>query len=290
MILLGIPIIVLNLISPRWPSMVGVEIVVTFLFTACGPLVLYLRASGRRWLYLSSAGIFWVSLAPFGAWLLIALAERLSIATPLMDYRLAMIDGWTGLNIPALRTWAETHRLGIWINSTYPWHDIYTRVAVVLLILYRKPEMVLRMNLAFVISLSLAFPMFLLYPAIGPWFIYHMKPDFNQQFVESGILTFRASGGTGFLPVGVIACPSFHVIIVLLNAWALWNIKWLRVPAALLSASIVVSTLTTASHYLIDVIMGFAVALVSIALVHRLETVGKRARLLKPAEIEAVQA
>lgn len=285
-ILLAIPIIILNLVSPHWPSMVGVEITVALFFAACGPIVLYIRSTGRRRFYLSSAAIFWSLLAPFGAWLPIAVAERLSIATPLADYRLAMVDGWARINIPAIRAWAETHRLGMWINGTYGWHNDYTSVAVVLMILFAKPEQALRMNLAFTIALFLAFPMALLYPAIGPWFIYHMQPDTNQQFIQSGILAFRASGGKALLPVGIIACPSFHVILVLLNAWALWSIKWLRVPAALLSASIVVSTVTTASHYLIDVLMGFAVALASIALLRRLEAVCERTRILEPAEIE----
>lgn len=285
-ILLGIPIVVLNIVSPRWPSMVGVEIAVALLFAGFGPLVLYLRSTGRRYFYLSSAAIFWTVLDPFGAWLPIALAERLSIATPLADHRLAMVDAWAGLNVPAIRVWAETHRLGMWINGTYDWHNNYAAVAVVLLILFRKPEQALRMNLAFAIALSLAFPMALLCPAIGPWFIYQMQPDVNQQFIQSGILAYRASGGTASLPVGIIACPSFHVIIVLLNAWGLWPIKWLRVPAVLLSASIVVSTLTTASHYLIDVIMGFVVALVSIALVHWLGAVSERIRIPEQTEVE----
>lgn len=192
-----------------------------------------------------------------------------------MDYQLAGLDRWAGIDIPAIHAWAQTHRLGNWINETYDWQDRYEFIVVVVSLLFGEARRILRLNVAFTVALFMAFPTALFYPAIGPWYLYHLKPDIVQQYVQDSIVGFRASGGRAFLPIGILVCPSFHAIIALLNAWTMWGIKWLRVPAAVVSACIVISTITTASHYSIDVIMGIGITIVSIAIAIRLEEAGE---------------
>ncbi len=58
---------------------------------------------------------------------------------------------------------------------------------------------------------------------------------------------------------GVVAFPSFHVILAVLSVIALWNLRWLRWPAFAFGTAICISTMTTGWHYAIDVIGGLAV-------------------------------
>lgn len=286
LILLGVPIIGLNLVSPHWKTMETMEVCLALLLATGGPLVVFIRAQQRRYFYLSSAAVFWTLLAPFGSWFSIALAERLGISTPLADYQLATLDRIVGLNIPAIHAWALTHRIGIWINETYDWQNWYEVIVVLVPVLSGQVERVLRLNVAFTIALLVALPTALFYPAIGPWYILHIQPDIVQQYIQKSILDFRASGGASFLPIGILVCPSFHTVIALLNGWTLWTNRFLRIPAAIVSGAIVVSTITTGSHYLVDVLTGIGVTVFAVALSGRLEHVARRAGAIKEAKID----
>jgi membrane-associated phospholipid phosphatase len=65
---------------------------------------------------------------------------------------------------------------------------------------------------------------------------------------------------------GIICFPSFHVIWAILCAAALWGFRPLRIPIALLSGTIVVSTMTTGWHYFSDVLAGVVIAVLAIAI------------------------
>jgi membrane-associated phospholipid phosphatase len=63
---------------------------------------------------------------------------------------------------------------------------------------------------------------------------------------------------------GLICFPSFHTILAVLSAAALWAIPYVRWGALVVSALIVVSTITTGTHYVVDVVAGLAVAWVAV--------------------------
>ena len=62
---------------------------------------------------------------------------------------------------------------------------------------------------------------------------------------------------------GIVAFPSFHVILAILATRALWGIGKLRVCSAVLCVGICISTVATGWHYVIDVFAGIAVAIIS---------------------------
>jgi membrane-associated phospholipid phosphatase len=64
----------------------------------------------------------------------------------------------------------------------------------------------------------------------------------------------------------IICFPSFHAIWAIFCAAALWGFRLLRLPVALLSGMIVVSTVTTGWHYVSDVVAGVAVAGLSLVI------------------------
>jgi membrane-associated phospholipid phosphatase len=63
---------------------------------------------------------------------------------------------------------------------------------------------------------------------------------------------------------GIITFPSDHAAIAALCVWAAWGVKSLRIPFLVLNVLMAASAVANANHYLIDVIAGLVVAVVSI--------------------------
>ncbi len=63
---------------------------------------------------------------------------------------------------------------------------------------------------------------------------------------------------------GLITFPSFHTTNAILFAWALWPVRYLRLPILVLNGLMVASTPTAGSHYFIDIVGGTAVAFLPI--------------------------
>ena len=188
------------------------------------------------------------------------------IALPLQDARLARIDSSFGVNVPAIAAWASRHRLGRLVNHTYSLLAPLIVVAVLLPVVSGRLLEARKFLIANVVAIALGVFAFCLAPAVGPWYPHAFTPDPAQALCEHAFMVLRAPGAYAFTQtVGVICFPSFHVIWALLSASALWSFKPLRIPAAILAASIMVSTMTTGWHYFSDVIAGILVAVLSIA-------------------------
>jgi len=111
-------------------------------------------------------------------------------------------------------------------------------------------------------------PSFALLPAVGPWYFYGFSADSMQSLCQRDIFRLRLPGAYSFLSQqsGIVCFPSFHVVWAVLCAAALWGFRPLRVPVAVFSAMIVLSTLTTGWHYFIDVLGGLVLGAASVAL------------------------
>jgi len=72
------------------------------------------------------------------------------------------------------------------------------------------------------------------------------------------------------VPIGTVDFPSFHVIFTVLLTYTLRPWKALFLPACLYSFLIMISTLTTGWHYFADVLGGFTLACLSIAITYYL--------------------
>jgi membrane-associated phospholipid phosphatase len=123
------------------------------------------------------------------------------------------------------------------------------------------------------ISFAIGIPLFAILPAVGPWHYYHFLPTQSQREVcEVALLTLRLPGAYvfGSTGSGVVCFPSFHVVWAIFFTATLWGFRWLRIPLALLSGMIILSTMTTGWHYFADVLGGIFVAIISIVLAKRL--------------------
>jgi membrane-associated phospholipid phosphatase len=72
------------------------------------------------------------------------------------------------------------------------------------------------------------------------------------------------------LMVPFVSFPSYHAVAAVLLSWAAWPIKKLRWPILLLNLCMSFSALIIGAHYLVDLIGGAVIAVVSIALATRM--------------------
>lgn len=83
----------------------------------------------------------------------------------------------------------------------------------------------------------------------------------------------------------VLTFPSFHAVLAVLFIWAMWPIRWLRIPGALWNAVMLAATPIGGGHFFCDVIAGVALALLTIWAIHRLGRHFSRNPIVQPASL-----
>jgi membrane-associated phospholipid phosphatase len=132
-----------------------------------------------------------------------------------------------------------------------------------------------------VVSALIALPLFAVFQATGPWVYYGYKPFIDQANYMETLSKLKATGP--FVPDinysdGLICFPSFHTVLAILAARVLWSVPYIKLPAATLALLIVISTVTTGSHYVVDVVAGVGVAWLSILAANAYTQVENRIR------------
>ena len=114
-----------------------------------------------------------------------------------------------------------------------------------------------------------------LMPAIGPIRAYAVGADAASALGDAGVrhlndfFALREGRFTEFhlyKMEGIITFPSFHCVLAVLTAWALWPLRWLGPLAAAFNALVLVSTIPQGGHYLADILSGMAIGLAVLAL------------------------
>ncbi len=187
---------------------------------------------------------------------------------PLRDSAFADLDRSLGVNVSAVMEWAaRCGWAGILLNRSYALLLPLLLLAIFLPALAGRKNPAQEFLAANCIAFAIAVPLFVLFPAVGPWAIYHFPAHPDQRQCESLLLALRSSGTFLAMPgqdAGIMCFPSFHVIWAVLSARALWGFRRLRIPVSILAGLISVSTMTTGWHYFVDVLGGLVVAEVSI--------------------------
>jgi hypothetical protein len=98
---------------------------------------------------------------------------------------------------------------------------------------------------------------------VGPPSYAHLDQFFELR--EGKLTTFDLAN-----MAGMVSFPSFHTIVAILTAWALWPLRIVGPIALLLNAILIVSTVPWGGHYLIDIPAGAAIAVLGIMVIaHR---------------------
>ena len=108
---------------------------------------------------------------------------------------------------------------------------------------------------------------FALWPATGPWTTEGFHANREQQAVTHYLAQLKSSATLDLSKgdAGIVAFPSFHVLLAMMSALALGAVRRLRAIAWTLAILVAVSTLTTGWHYLTDVLGGLALTVIAAA-------------------------
>ncbi len=244
----------------------GRIVAILTLFAMIAPLPIYLHEKGRPAIRESILVIPWELIVAVSLPFPVLIAARCRM--PLQDALFAHMDQALGVNVPAIMAWADHHWLGTVINATYPLILPLIAIAILVPPIAGKVKEAREFLLANLIAFAIGLPLFALFPAVAPWYYYHLVPPNAQAICWDMLRELRLPGPYIFhaQAAGVVCFPSFHVVWAILCAAALWGFRPLRIPVALLSVLIILSTLTTGWHYFADVIAGILIAAVALAI------------------------
>lgn len=107
-------------------------------------------------------------------------------------------------------------------------------------------------------------------PAMGPWLFYNAQPDLAHGAIPVsstswpvflGLRNGTFSVMSGLNSEGIITFPSLHAALGVLFVMAVWHIRGLRMISLALNTLMILATPFAGSHYVVDVIVGIAIAL-----------------------------
>jgi len=243
-------------------SEIGVALFVAL--AAVAPLPLYWQEKGRTDFRDAALTIPWAMLFAVLLPFTVDVAARMNM--PLWDETLTRTDLSLGVSVPGIVYWASHSWLGTLANKSYPLLVPMLPIAILAPALTGKVVHAQDFLISNLVAFTIGLTLFALMPAIGPWYGFHFPARPAQLLCESQFLAMRQPGPYSFEPAGIVCFPSFHVIWAILCARSLWCFPAIRIPVALLSGLIILSTLTTGWHYFTDVIVGIVLALISIGI------------------------
>ena len=261
-----ISIVGCRLTSIKVPDAGPMAIGFVLVFAMILPLVLYLNEKKKAYLLDAVLTILW---APFLYILLrypVAIAARLGKGIELQDANFAHLDRLVGVSVPALMAWSSRHWLGVMANKSYNILPPLLVLSILLPVVAGKVKHAQQFLTANLAAFALGLPLFALLPAVGPWYGYHLPVEPAFAACQAALLEIRKPGQYLFQSAGIVCFPSFHAIWAILCAQALWGIRPLRIPVAVLSGMIVFSTMSTGWHYFCDVLAGAVVAALAIVI------------------------
>jgi hypothetical protein len=205
---------------------------------------------------------------------------------PVRDAWFAGIDRSLGLEVPAiLQCMASLPAVNSFLKVSYDSLLLFYIMAIMLPPFCGHMGRAKELAVASLAAAVISIPISAVLPAMGPWDYYGYAATPEQEKITTILSGLRGDGRylLNFSQMeGIITFPSFHTILAILSAFALWPLRPLRWPAVICATLTVISTLTTGWHYLIDVLGGVVVTLLACLLARgysRLES-----RLAQPAD------
>ncbi|MFB9267100.1 phosphatase PAP2 family protein [Bradyrhizobium erythrophlei] len=202
----------------------------------------------------------------------------LAINWPLQDQTFLAVDRAMGLDPETLIRFVNDHA---WVmTSLETGYGFIKWFLLAIPIILAATLRLVRLQLfvaAFALALAVTLLISAFVPAVGTFYGLNISPaDFpalstktyaaqlrDILAVQSGVLRHLEL----FKLAGVVSFPSFHAASAVLYMWALWPVRGIGIVAAAMNTLTIVSTPVIGAHYMIDVIGGVALAVISIAVV-----------------------
>ena len=180
---------------------------------------------------------------------------------PLADRSLARIDL---IQTAAVVNWFRRSSLLTFLSAVAYWVLLPLLVAAIVLpplCSYRKAMQ--RFIVSGTVASLVTALIFAIWPAIGPWTVEGYQASQEQELTSTALLMLRAHHSDHSRPPtdAFVSFPSFHTILAILAAIALWDVRKARWVGLALCIAVCIATVTTGWHYTVDVLAGIAVAL-----------------------------
>jgi len=183
--------------------------------------------------------------------------DWVALGCVLRDDWLLAADTWLGVDARAISDWFNDHR---WAErvSKIAYFSFVPQIMLALLMCGSRLLIVKRMILAAAITLVV----FAFVPAIGNYDVGDVGAH-NQPIKER--MEALSAGDVPVLRIedceGIICAPSFHTIVGVLLIIAFWQVNYLRWYGVILNVLMIISTVPTGGHYVVDVLAGIIVAI-----------------------------
>ncbi|RVC81530.1 phosphatase PAP2 family protein [Mesorhizobium sp. M4A.F.Ca.ET.022.05.2.1] len=195
---------------------------------------------------------------------------------PLMDRYLAASDAALGFDWMAYVSLLNDHpSIAAALSMAYRSLQVQLLLLPAILALTGRSSRLLEFIALYGLAGCLTCLVVIAVPAAGAFNFYHPATDILRSF-GSGASTRHLEQLHAlrtlqpFLiehPEGLVTFPSFHSALAVLFAYSVRGIRYVSVPIYGLNAMLILATVPQGSHYLIDVLAGFAIAAISIKVV-----------------------
>ena len=189
----------------------------------------------------------------------IDIATKIGSQLPIQDPAFTQIDTWLGINVPSIARWATHNAFGLFTIRCYGALVPFMYLALLVPALTGKAERAQQYVLVSFLMMLVGIPILVLLPAVGPWYGFHTAAYPAETQVQADLFALRQSGQFGPYThhfAAVVCFPSGHVMGAIMAGYSLWIFRYIRIPIVLLSALIIIATMTTEWHYFVDVLGG----------------------------------
>lgn len=189
---------------------------------------------------------------------------------PPIDHWLLKMDTALGFHWPEILEWAAQHPLfNAFMRFSYTFTLPQIALLFVVLSFSSRIEDLHGLMITVVIAGTITVMFWSLYPSLGPSAFYHVPeetlravqpvvgPDYGAE-----ILTVL-NNGTPFLSPdefrGLIAFPSFHIVLAFASTYYSRNVRWVFIPYLVINIIVLPAVLVHGGHHLVDIPAGMAV-------------------------------
>jgi membrane-associated phospholipid phosphatase len=203
-------------------------------------------------------------------------------ALPLQDARLAQIDKWMGLDWVGFVEFANTGAVASWLLTKAYQSTGYVLAGTLFwfCISGQGSRLAEFLALSCVTSMGVAVGMMIL-PAAGAYAHYRpLLASYENFGAGAGMWHYDLLMAlrSGLMPAidfatpnsnCLVTFPSGHTILAIIMTYALRGSRWTLLPALVINATMLVSTIPVGGHHLIDLVVGGLIAVGAIWFVRR---------------------
>ena len=174
------------------------------------------------------------------------------------DPWLASADATMGVHVPTLVAWTRAHpATSLLATLTYFTFLPQLVLTVMALAALRERDRLWEFAFHFHVCLIVTIAALAVWPAVCAPAYYGFAPTIDMTRTIAQIKGFH-EGSTTVVRFddldGLVSFPSFHVVGALLVTWAFRHRRRILIPLIVLNAGLVISTVITGEHYVVDVL------------------------------------